>query len=528
MTETKVNPKEQKANQQFDDLRDFAPCPPPTVPFRVQWYRGAPVIPLGVEDWEFFGFASEADFELEKMRLQEREEAAAQAAAEAAQADSLSILENHRPTSNYQVVKGKKLVAKRNKTREQVDDDVRHRFQLVAYVQSVLRSCLPARHPVLNCSVTPVDSSTRIFYSQEDGFDSCRVDRMVHDHNVWICAICSLKVAMGRVLQLYQLGENARKEGFEPYFLTITMSHQVWEKLPEMLDDFKTACKYFWESGTVKRIYKRYFVGRVTATEITRGFGDLSNGWNPHGHIMLIGQKGLANKASEDEKSELEKIQDELSEVFINSLKRIGRNGKEGIALRLEPCRRTEDSFDYLLKYVFEVTLGNVTKHGHGEHMSFFQMVEYARTIPMLREEIDPLIREYYWGTKGHRQLVYSDGLLARFNVQTKTDDELAAEDMSTIKRLLAVVESRQYRKLTHEQKAEVRIKASHNDKEGVCSLLSGLGVYPWDSENEYEAAHNGGMVSDRPEHEQRKRKPKQEQRGKHERKSKRTQHKGK
>ena len=140
----------------------------------------------------------------------------------------------------------------------------------------------------------------------------------------------------------------------------------------------------FWRNGTIRRIMKKYFNGRrVSVLEIMRGMDDLSNGWHPHLHILLVGEKGI----------DIEPIEKTMSDAWIECLESIGRKGREGIALKISPC---EDIEDYLTKIPCEIALGNVTKHGHGVHMSFFQMVSYALDVPMLREEIEPLIVEYF------------------------------------------------------------------------------------------------------------------------------------
>lgn len=470
MTENNLNCEIKKASHELQGESDFLPIPPATVPYRVEWFQGRPVVPMGMPVWEFFGFDSEEAFDSARLES----EADELSAFEDAKASSLSILENHEPTSQYQDVRTSRLVTPRyhEKTRKQVDDDIRQRYRVMAYIKGVLRSCLPSRSPVLNCCQRPVGSVVSVFHSEENGIASSRVDKLVHDHNVWVCPVCSLKVAMGRVQQLYELGEKARADGYSCYFLTIQMSHHVWDRLDSMMDDMKRARHYFWQNGTVRRVFDANFIGRVSSLEITRGFGDLSNGWHPHQHIMLIGEKDI----------DIDAVATVFKKAWLNALNRVGREGNWDFALELKPCEKTEDSFDYLLKYVFEVTLGNVTKHGHGCHMSFFQMVNYAMTIPVLRDEIDPLIREYYWSTKGKRQLVFSDGLLRRFGIDNKSDDELSEEDESNIIRLLAIVQSRDWVRLSHDDLSEIRVIASHDDKDGLLGFFGGLGMRTWDS----------------------------------------------
>jgi len=480
MTEIKVNPKSENASRELGGMFDFQPLPPPTIPHRVQWVNGVPLLPLDMEDWQFFGFESEADFEEAQRKEIEDMEAAAEAAAEAAQAASLEITEDYEPTLKYQVLRRLKHVAN-SYTRHK---EIRQRYKLMEYVKDVLHRfhVLPYNSPIWKCCVVPVGNFVKMEHATFDGMGHAKIEGIAHDHNTWVCPVCSLKIAVKRAGELRTLAYKAKKRDLELYHLTITMGHEEWEHLAPMLKEMDYCRGRFWRNGTIRRIMKQYFKGRrVSVLEIMRGMDDLSNGWHPHLHILLIGEKGI----------DIEAIEKTMSDAWIDCLESIGRKGREGIALKIKPC---EDIEDYLTKIPCEIALGNVTKHGHGVHMSFFQMVNYALGFPALREEIEPLIVEYYQATRYRKQLEWSRGLKDEFEIKEKSDEELCEETGLTLA-VLAMTDNRNWRKLsTHANVAETRVYLDKNDGAGLHSFLDGLGVKYWMSESDYmnEVHHEG------------------------------------
>ena len=480
MTEIKVNQKEENASRELCGMCDFQTLPPPTIPHRVHWVDGVPLLPSDMDDWEFLGFESEAAFEDAQRQELEDMEAAADAAAEAAQAASLEITELYEPTSQYKALRRLKHVAE-SYTRQR---EIRQRYKMMEYIKDVLHRfhVLPYNSSIWKCGVIPIGNMVKMSHATFDGMGHAKIEGIAHDHNTWICPTCSLKIAVGRAGELRKLAYRAKKSGLELYHLTITMGHEEWEQLGPMLKEMDYCRGRFWRNGTIRRIMKKYFNGRrVSVLEIMRGMDDFSNGWHPHLHILLIGEKGI----------DIESIEKTMSDAWIECLESIGRKGREGIALKIKPC---EDIEDYLTKIPCEIALGNVTKHGHGVHMSFFQMVNYALGFPMTREEIEPLIVEYFLATRYRKQLEWSRGLKDEFGIREKSDDELAEETGLTLA-VHAMTDNRNWKKMaTHGNVAETRVLLDKNDGAGLHRFLDGLGVKYWMSESEYlnDVLHEG------------------------------------
>ena len=443
----------------------------------VRFHKGFPVCDgVNLTEWQLFGFDCQEDFEA----AVEEEQRAAFEAAEAAAlaADDAAVLvntEKHEP--------------KRTKAAE--NEDIRQRFKLMEYIKEVLRPYLQKNSSILKCYRVPCSDAVK--FSQgvgDDGKECAKVEGVSHDHNVHVCPSCALKISMGRAIEIDDIIRKARSEGFECYFLTITMEHHRWDDLRVLLKDMQKASEKFWRNGTIRRIWKENFNYRITALEIMFGFEDIEgnggNGAHPHKHILIIGKKGV----------DIAYVQEQFEKAW---LKALGGKGKEGVALKLELCEEGKDVAEfgkrYLTKEACEISLGSVRKKGHGESFTFFQLARLSMTFPYLRQWLEPMMVAYYQATKGKRQLVFSDGLKKRFGVQDKTDDELAEESGEKIKKLAVVSNKDYWAKLLHSDIAETRILCRDGDREGLRLYLRSKGILPFDSVEQMQDVLNGCIL---------------------------------
>lgn len=475
MTTNKVNQQNETSSRELFGATSFSPLPPPTVPVRcIDWRDGMPVCPADMEEWEFLGFKSAEEFdealEREWAEMVEQSEKGGEAARNNPSPNPRETFsetsEEYEPNTQHQGLRKGRKVAYCNHS------ELRKRHIMMQYIKDVLRPILKPTSPILRCSSTAVGTCVEIAHAQSQGLNFSKITGVAHDHNVWVCPLCSLKIAAGRVDQINRLMQNAKAEGFECYHLTLTMPHERFEELEDLFAGLAYSRERFWRNGTIRRIFKDNFVGRVSGVEIMRGFGAFSNGWHPHQHILLIGKQNI----------DIEAVRKTMSDAWLNCLASVDRIGDEEHALTLKKYEKKEG--DYFTKLACEIALGNVTKHGKGEHMSFFQMVNYALTFPPLRGEIEPLIRKFYVGTKGRNQVSFSRGLLARFGVDEKTDEELAEETGDTF-RVLAVLLNGGFMHLaneSHENVAKMREYADYNDREGLRAWLESKDVRCWDS----------------------------------------------
>lgn len=444
----------------------------------VRFHNGFPVCDgVNLTEWDLFGFDSQEQFE----EAVEEEQRAAIEAAEAAAlaADDAAPLVN---TEIHDVFLQKE---KNNK-------DIRDRFKLMEYIKEVLRPYLKKNSSILKCYRVPCADAVK--FSQgvgDDGKECAKIEGVSHDHNVHVCPSCALKISMGRAFEIDDIIRKARAEGFECYFLTITMEHHRWDDLRVLLKDMQKASEKFWRNSAVRKLWAENFNYRITALEIMFGFEDIEgnggNGAHPHKHILIIGRKGV----------DLATVQEKFEKAW---LKALGGRGKEGgIALKFEVCEEGKDVAEfgkrYLTKEACEISLGGVRKKGHGESFTFFQLARLALEFPYLRQWFEPMMVAYYQATRGKRQLVFSDGLKKAFGVQEKSDDELAEESGEKIQKLAVVSNKDYWAKLLHADIAETRILCRDGDREGLRLYLRSKGVLPFDSVEQMQDFLNGCIL---------------------------------
>lgn len=466
MTKIKVNPKWQKANESGINF-DALSSPPKSPSFT--WCDGLPFLPDDNPE-EFFdlvGAESSSNIDQGGADAQNTDPWVYEFQGSNASTDggrlplgNIGKLQAISANEELTTSRAVKLISK---------EEVRLRWKMMAYIKGCLRSVLPWRSTVLNCSTTPIGDVVEIAQTvATDGRQSAKIGPMVHDHNTWVCPLCSFNIAVGRVNELREIVYKAKKRDMECYLMTVTMSHHEWDDLGRMLQDMRDALYKFWGYRMVKDWFKSCFVHRVSAVEITKGFGSNSNGWHPHVHILLIGYKGVP----------VEVLQSDYSAEWLKALKSVGREGKEGVALTIEPVTSIEK---YLTKVPCEIGLCNVTKHGHGAHMTFFQMVAYAVTCGSseIQAEIAEYVREYYRATKGMHQLQKSRGINEYFGVDEKTDEELAEQDTEKVMQSLLFVKGREMRMcLNHDDYANITLMARVGDASGIIEYLHKHGVF--------------------------------------------------
>lgn len=460
--------------------RDFSAA------FSLRFKDGSPVIPFGWEPWDLFGISQEEFEEKEELEA-EAIEAAANAAAEAAPAAFLGNTENYEQKSETERL-----------TEEKAEKATRERFSLMEYLKDVMRPHLRPNSPIMKCYKIPC--STAVTYSQgldERGNKIAKVEGVCHDHSVHFCPMCSFKIAIGRALQVATIADKAREQGKGLYHMVLTMRHSKYDVMEDLMQEMAEAKKDFWRNGSVREIYDANFEDRIDTLEMMFGFddenGEGGNGLHEHYHITLIGLPGL----------DCSKLQPKLEQYWIKSLGGEEKGKAGGVALKLKPWS-TEDLAHYLTKLPtasFEMAMGAHTKHfdkaddgeekKKGEHFGFFQVARIAMKYAGLRSYLEPLIKAYYFATKGKCFMRFTRGLLDKYGLKKKTDAELA-EDGGKLLKQLCVISNQDYKKLTHAQIAESRILAKRGDKSALWEFFKELGIFCRENAEELEKEWNG------------------------------------
>jgi hypothetical protein len=236
--------------------------------------------------------------------------------------------------------------------------------------------------------------------------------------SVWVCAVCAAKISERRKCELQKAIEQYTATGGEVLFLTLTNPHYQGDKLVDLLKGQAKALYYFNGDRASRELFKSMgHIGSVRALEVTHGrLREFSNGWHPHYHILLFVKSGLDLAALENALW--------LRWVMACSKAMPGSrlpDQKHGVKLE-----NGTKSASYASKWGLEseMTKGHLKKAINGE-TPFDLLRAYAYDDD---KQAGALFREFAETFKGKRQLHWSHGLKAMFNLKEVTDGELAEQ----------------------------------------------------------------------------------------------------
>lgn len=231
-----------------------------------------------------------------------------------------------------------------------------------------------------------------------DGLKSCS--------SVWCCPCCSPRISAKRKTELDALLSGARASGLSVVLLTLTARHDRRTVLQPFLDALKAAKQKLRRRRDWAALP---FAGSVTATEVTFG----ANGPHPHFHEIIL---------LDCQPSEAVGHIERLRSGWLACLAAVGLSGNDA-AFHVQPAQAVGS---YVAKFggAEEIALqGN--KRGRNGSRSPWQLLDDARDGDA---QAAALWIEYALAFRGRRQLVWSNGLKARFGIDEKPDEELSGE----------------------------------------------------------------------------------------------------
>ena len=243
--------------------------------------------------------------------------------------------------------------------------------------------------------------------------------------SVWICPVCSAKIAERRRLEIIQAMEAHRQAGGCVNMLTLTAPHQVKDNLVDLLAKQAKALHSFWRDREVNRILEEMAtIGQIRALEPTHGrLSPQNNGWHPHYHILQFG--GLGADYVPLDWLQIVDIEDVLYQRWAAACVRAGLGEpSRAHGLKLDDGSKAAK---YVSKWGLEdeMTKGHTKKALHGE--TPFDFLRSYLADPN-DKQAGALFREFAEAFKGKRQLVWSRGLKKRYAIGELSDEELSAQ----------------------------------------------------------------------------------------------------
>lgn len=291
-----------------------------------------------------------------------------------------------------------------------------------------------------NIDGVPVKFSARRNKSRFDNLNVCA--------DVWCCPVCSLRIAFKRQETVEHILESHISSGGRAIMAVLTFRHHRDDNLRNIMNKFAAARQSMHRSREFRELRAKYgYVGNIRALEVTHSN---NNGWHPHTHeIILVGsdwylsrfdrfksayfklwqkyasRKGLTaldvgfsfDLVSED-KASFKKISDYITRQISEHDFMTPDQEKEMELQASKNEARNGASASKELAF-------SVTKQASGESRTHMQILrDFAIDGDLYSGS---LFQEFSDAFKGKRQLVFSDGLKAKYGVCDDNDSELAA-----------------------------------------------------------------------------------------------------
>lgn len=227
--------------------------------------------------------------------------------------------------------------------------------------------------------------------------------------SVWTCSVCSAKISERRRMELLNAIAQHQKSGGQVLLLTLTNPHTASDCLSVTLKAQALAMSRFNSQRASKVLFDGMgCIGTVRAWEVTYGV----NGWHPHFHILLFASAGpyqvdyrhlfylawanACRLAGLSTPSEIHGVSLDDGSRAAEYATKWGLD-QEMTKGHIKKANKGSTPFDFLRSYLCD-----------GDRLAAARFLEYARAF------------------KGRRQLVWSMGLKALFDLGEVTDEEIA------------------------------------------------------------------------------------------------------
>lgn len=287
-------------------------------------------------------------------------------------------------------------------------------------LQSVARDILPKSRTAF-CLRSRITGGEGVGVWRSTQHQTAHYSGLIVCGSVWTCPVCAAKISERRRLELQAAIAQHRESGGDAYLLTLTTPHGRRDDLAQLLAMQAKALASFTAQRAVKAVFAEMGeIGRVRAFEVTHGRKGTNNGWHPHYHFLQFA-KGGADAAQ---------LMDWRTRLYLEWAKCCERAGLGTPSFQHGLDLQDGSKADkYLSKWGLEceMTKGHIKQAKAGGETPF----DLLRAV--LADKSDrqaaALFSEFGRVFKGKRQLSWSRGLRARFDLaEEKTDEELSRE----------------------------------------------------------------------------------------------------
>ncbi len=280
--------------------------------------------------------------------------------------------------------------------------------------------------------------------------------------SVWLCPVCSNKIASFRRAEFQQASE----KGYSAMLITFTMQHGKGEALNNLLSVLNESVRSL-KGGRWWQSFRREWNVKAYATSLEITYSQM-NGWHPHKHMVIycdIPQGDL----------DAEKVKAEILKRYSQLMKKNKRfvSGTYGIDVSV-----ADDAVgNYVSKWgIWNEMSQAPMKLGRGESMTPFELAEAAAAGSPFAVQA---FQEYAEATYGKRQIVWSHGARELFGLGAeRSDADIAQGDLGD-ETIISLHGSWWHVIQAHDAMAEVLEVAERAGANGVMEFLNTLSP-PW------------------------------------------------
>ena len=235
--------------------------------------------------------------------------------------------------------------------------------------------------------------------------------------SVWQCPCCATIISERRRFELLQAIQSHKSNGGDVLLLTLTVPHYSFTRLDDLLKSMAEALAgHFYSGKSISTLFSKIgHIGHIRALEVTHGrLRKNNNGWHPHYHILLFLRSGL----------DLDDLKLSFYRRWSNACLNCGLpqpSFEHGLSLH----DGTEAAY-YAGKWGLEaeMTKGHIAKGSKQDGETPF---DFLRSYLYDDDkEAAALFFEFARCFKGKRQLFWSKGLKALFQIGEISDNEAA------------------------------------------------------------------------------------------------------
>lgn len=320
-------------------------------------------------------------------------------------------------------------------------------------------------HRVCKCSRKRVKETADIHKSRKHG--KAFYAGLAVCGSVWACPVCTAKIQERRREEIAQAINWAYANGKKAVLVTLTFPHYAFDSCADLLDKQAEALKLMRKGRSFDLFRKRIGeVGRIRSLEVMIG----KNGWHPHTHELLF----VDNSAAA---SHIEKF---LRGQWESACKRVGLIPRGKVRAFRQHAIDVKDQVscsDYLAKQddsrhwgADREVAASSKKRGSGVHP--FGLLD---RVAQGDDQAGRLFLEYIEAFQGKRQIFWSPGFKKLVNVQEKSDEALAEEQVDNAD-VLAKLEQWAWDRIVAEDARALILELA--EEGGLTAVLDWLGQF--------------------------------------------------